>query len=162
MAKHKKKPDPAPRILNRRARHDYHILDSLEVGVVLQGSEVKSVRAGQVSLGDGFARIDPKSLEMFLHDVDIARYAQGGSYGHDAPKQVRKLLAHRREINKLLTQTSSKGATLIPLAMYFSDRGRVKIELGVGVGKKAHDKRESIKERESKREIDRAMSRRRR
>lgn len=149
-----------PRIDNRKARHQYHIHEKLEVGVQLQGSEVKSVRSGQVSLAEGFARVEPKTEELWLHGVHIAPYPQaGGANGHD-PLRPRKLLAHKREIRKLLGTTSSKGTTLIPLAMYFV-RGRVKLEIGVCTGKKQHDKREDVKSREADREMRRAMTRKR-
>jgi SsrA-binding protein len=148
----------APRIENRKARHDYHIVDRLEVGIILQGSEVKSIRHGEVSLGEGFARIEPKTMELFLYNVNIAPYRQAmGNNGHE-PTRPRKLLAHRREIDKLFASVSTKGTTLVPLAMYFV-RGKVKIEIGVGEGKQGHDKRQDIKTRDADREMKRAMSR---
>ena len=149
-------PDREPRILNRRAQHTYHITDRLEVGIELRGSEVKSVRCGQVSLAEGFARVDPNTLELYLHQVDIARYAHAGSEQHE-PKQTRKLLAHKRQILQLQNKTVGKGVTLVPLSMYFV-RGRVKVELGVGVGKKAFDKRDALKKREADRAIERGMT----
>lgn len=162
MAKGKKHKSSAGsggvRIVNRKARHDYHILEKLEVGVMLQGSEVKSVRNGQVSLGEGYARIDPRTNELFLHGVHIAEYVNAtGPYAH-VPARTRKLLAHRREINKLAGQLTDKGRTLIPLAMYFS-RGYVKVEIGLAVGKKQYDKRQDMKSRDAGREIRRAMTR---
>lgn len=147
----------SPRITNRKARYDYHILDSLEVGIVLVGSEVKSIRNGQVSLAEGFGRIDAKTMELFLHDVDIAPYTQAGPQNHE-PKRMRKLLAHKRQIAKLLGQTASKGATLIPLTMYFV-RGMVKLEIAAAVGKRAYDKRQAMKKRDAGKEIRRAMTR---
>ncbi len=148
----------APRIENRKARHDYHILDKLECGIVLTGSEVKSIRNGEVSLGEGFAQIDLNTGELWLWQVNIAPYKQAhGANGHE-PTRQRKLLAHKREIAKLLTQTSAKGLTLVPLAMYFV-RGKVKLEIGLGEGKKQHDKRQDIKSRDADREMRRAMSR---
>jgi SsrA-binding protein len=150
----------SPRIINRKARHDYHILDTLEVGIALQGSEVKSIRNGQVSLAEGYAHVEPTGLTLSLYDVDIAPYAQAqGPAGHE-PKRVRRLLAHRREIARLLTQTAAKGATLIPLTLYFK-RGIVKLELGVAAGKKHYDKRQDIKAREAQREMKRGMTRKR-
>jgi SsrA-binding protein len=159
MARSKKQISAAhsPRIANRAAYHKFHVHEKLEVGVELVGSEVKSIRAGQASLGEGFARVDPAGPELFLHAVHIAPYANA-PLAHE-PGRTRKLLAHRREIAKLLTATQSKGATLIPLTMYFS-KGRVKIELGVATGKKQHDQRQDIKERDAKRAIQRGMTRR--
>jgi SsrA-binding protein len=153
------KPPASPRIVNRKARHDYHILESLEVGIALQGSEVKSVRNGQVSLAEGYALADPRSLELFLYDVDIAPYDK--AHGTDAhePKRVRKLLAHRREIVRLQDRCAAKGTTLIPLTMYFV-RGKVKLELGLGLGKKAHDKRQTLKTRDAERQMRQGMTRR--
>jgi SsrA-binding protein len=150
--------NPTPRIVNRKARHDYHILDTLEVGIVLQGSEVKSVRQGQVSLAEGFARVEPNTNELMLYGVNIAPYAQAtGSNGHD-PIRPRKLLAHKREALRLLDKTTAKSSTLIPLEMYFV-RGRVKVKIGVAQGKKSHDKRQDMKTREADREMRRAMTR---
>jgi SsrA-binding protein len=152
-------PPASPRMVNRKARHDYHILESLEVGVVLQGSEVKSIRDGKASLAEGYAMVDPRSLELFLYDVDIAPYDKAHGQDAHAPKRIRKLLAHRREIIRLQTRCASKGTALVPLAMYFV-RGKVKVELGLALGKKAHDKRESLKAREAEREMRRGMTRR--
>ena len=150
--------NPTPRIVNRKARHDYHILDTLEVGIVLQGSEVKSVRQGQVSLAEGFARIEPASNELMLYGVNIAPYAQAtGNNGHE-PTRPRKLLAHKRETLRLLDKTTAKNSTLVPLEMYFV-RGRVKVKIGLAQGKKAHDKRQDMKTREADREMRRAMTR---
>jgi SsrA-binding protein len=151
--------NPAPRIVNRRARHEYEILEKLEVGLVLQGSEVKSVRQGQVSLGEGYARVDPVTLELYLHDVDIGAYTHAGGGGHE-PKRRRKLLAHKRQIHQLLGHSSARGTTLVPLALYFV-RGRAKLELGVGRGRRSADKRQAIRQREHAQEMRRAMSRRR-
>ena len=146
------------RIVNRKARHNYHVLEKLEVGIVLTGSEVKSVRNGQVSLGEGFARVEPTDVQLYLYKVHIAAYTHAaGDNGHD-PLRTRKLLAHKRQINRLLGQTISKGTTLIPLAMYFV-RGRVKVEIGLVRGKRTHDKREDLKTREAQRQIQRGMTR---
>ena len=147
----------APRIVNRRATHDYLISDKLEVGVKLLGSEVKSVRLGHVSLAEGYVAIDPKRLTLQLFNVDIAHYPQAGPLQHD-PKRIRTLLAHKREINSLLGKSSAKGVTLVPMAMYFVD-GRIKLEIGVGVGKKHYDKRQDLKKAEADREMRRAMAR---
>ncbi|MCC7409917.1 MAG: SsrA-binding protein SmpB [Phycisphaeraceae bacterium] len=146
----------SPRIANRKAHHDYHILEKIEVGIELAGSEVKSIRAGLVSLAEGFAQVEA-SGELFLHSVHIGEYKQAGPLGH-IPVHPRKLLAHKREIQRLATKTSAKGFTLVPLAMYFV-RGWVKVELGLATGKKAHDKRQDLKDRDAQRDMRRAMTR---
>lgn len=156
MAKKKKEKSG---ISNRKAFHDYRVEERLEVGVMLLGSEVKSVRKGRVSLAEGFARVEAGSMELFLYNVDIAIY-ENAAVQHE-PKRTRKLLAHRREIAKLLTLTASKGMTLVPLGMYFNDRGIAKIEIGVCRGRGKRDKREAMKEKEAGRDIRRAMTRRR-
>jgi len=153
-----KKNDKSPRIVNRKARHDYFIESSMEVGIALRGSEVKSIRNGQVSLAEGFARIDPKTMELTLLNVNIAIYPQAGPTNTHEPTRPRKLLAHKREIGKLFDETSASGATLVPLTMYFT-RGKVKIELGVAKGKAHQDKRETIKKADINREIRRHLSR---
>ncbi|GAB4514936.1 MAG: SsrA-binding protein SmpB [Phycisphaerales bacterium] len=147
-----------PEIHNRKARHNYEILDTLECGIVLLGSEVKSVRAGRVSLGEGYVRAQEHPLTLDLHAVRIDLYANAGAVNR-SPDSVRKLLAHKREIRKLAKASDVKGMTIVPLKMYFKE-GRIKVLIGLGRGKRSHDKRQSIKEREQKREIDRAMSKR--
>ncbi|HEY3392029.1 MAG TPA: SsrA-binding protein SmpB, partial [Lacipirellulaceae bacterium] len=140
---------------NRKARHNYHVLDTLECGIVLAGSEVKSLRAGGLSLDEAYGRVEGE--EVWLVGANIAEY----SYSHDlnhVPKRRRKLLMHRREIRKFAGQAFEKGLTLVPLKMYFK-QGRAKVLMGICRGKQKHDKRTSIKERESKRDIDRAMRR---
>lgn len=159
MAK-KNTPNYSPRIVNRRARHDYHIIEKIEVGIALQGSEVKSIRHSQVSLAEGYATINPNTLELFLHDVSITAYQHAASDTGHEPTRTRKLLAHKQQIKKLLGITSVRGTTLVPLALYFV-RGRVKLELGVGQGKRQFDKRQSLKKRDAQRDINRAMTRRR-
>jgi SsrA-binding protein len=144
-----------PTIENRRARHDYFIDETLECGIKLVGTEVKSVRSGQVSLGEGFARAGDEPLELVLHDVHIAEYAPAGPRQHD-PARPRALLAHRRQIRKLADRTRQGGVTLIPLKVYFV-RGRVKVLIGVARGRKRADKRQAIAEREARRDMDRAM-----
>lgn len=148
-----------PRIVNRRAFHDYHIAEKLEVGIVLRGSEVKSIRKGQVSLAEGFAQVQPRTMELMLVNVDIAIYPQAGENQHE-PKRARKLLAHKRQIAELMGKTTSKGTTLIPLAMYFV-RGMVKVEIGVAQGKHQQDKRQDMKKRDADKQIRRAMTRKR-
>lgn len=152
-----KKPpsNSTPRIINRRAHHDYHFVEKLEVGIVLSGSEVKSVRNGQVSIGQGYARVETNGL--YLYDVDIALYPHAGPNQHN-PKRRRKLLAHKHQIAHLADCTTSKGITLIPVAMYFV-RGHAKLEVAVASGKRSYDKRQVIKKRETDREMRRAMTR---
>lgn len=138
---------------NRRARHDYHVLEKHEAGIELRGTEVKSLRAGHVVLKDSYA--DVIDGEMFLVGVHINPYEQGTAWNHE-PERRRKLLMHKREIAKLDAQVSEKGYTLVPLSVYFKE-GRAKVEIGLCKGKQTVDKRDSIRDREVKREIDRAM-----
>lgn len=161
MAKDKSKPSTTPEINNRKARHEYHILDTLECGLVLVGSEVKAVRAGQVSLNEGFARVDERTGELFLYGVHISEYAPArGSVNRHTPAQARKLLAHKREIRKLAAETRTKGTTMVPLKMYFKD-GYAKVLIGLAVGKGQSDKREDVKKRDAQRDMQRAMTRKR-
>jgi SsrA-binding protein len=156
----KKKLDDSVRIFNRKARHDYAIHETLEVGIILQGSEVKSVRNGQVNLADGYAMVDYKTGKLLLFEVEISAYNQAHGANSHTAKRVRELLAHKREITKLGLTVAHRQGTIVPLEMYFV-RGNVKLLIGVGVGKKAFDKREDLKAREANMEINRAMSRRR-
>lgn len=160
MTKGKNKADHSPRIVNRRARHDYFIDETLEVGIELVGSEVKSIREGKVSLGEGFARIEPRTGELWLYEVNISPYVNAPVTNH-SPTRKRKLLAHKREIERLAGLTDAKGYTLVPLTLYFNNRGIAKLEIGVARGKQTHDKRETLKKRESDKDIRRAMSRKR-
>ena len=157
MAKRKKKPvTHEPEIANRKARHDYSISDTLEVGIVLEGSEVKSIREGRASIAEGYVRaeIEPRP-KLVLHGSTVQEY--GPAAGGHSPKRVRTLLAHKRQIKKLYDQTQQKGVTIIPLKMYFKN-GMVKVQIGLGVGKAKHDKRQDIREREADRAMRRAMS----
>lgn len=154
----KKKSNQSPTIENRKARHDYEILETLECGIMLQGSEVKSVRDGKVSLAEGYVRAQAVPPLLFLHSVNIAEYGPAGPTAHQ-PTRTRRLLAHKREIEKLLRQVDQKGVTLVPLKMYFVN-GYAKVLVGLGRGRRAHDKRVAIAERESKRELSRVMSKR--
>jgi len=138
---------------NKKARYDYHILDTWEAGVALLGTEVKSLRAGNANLKDGYARI--QNGEVFLHNCHISPYEKGTHANHD-PLRVRKLLLNRKEIRKLTGRVEEKGLTLVALKIYFK-RGRAKVEIGLARGKKLHDKREAIAKRETGRELDRAM-----
>lgn len=142
---------------NRKARHDYSILDTYEAGVALTGTEVKSLRAGRASLVDAFATV--KDGEVWLHGVHIPEYAQGTWTNHD-PRRVRKLLLHRGEIDRLIGKTREGGLTLVPLQLYFRD-GKVKVELALARGKRAYDKRQALARRDAEREMSRAVGRRR-
>jgi SsrA-binding protein len=144
---------------NKQAFRDYFILETLECGIELQGSEVKAIREGRLNLKDSFARIEGK--EVFLHNTHISPYAQA-SYLNAEPTRVRKLLLHRRQIKRLDAEVSQKSLALIPLKAYFSAKGMVKIELGLGKGKKFYDKRQDIKNREVDRKIRQTMKSRNR
>jgi SsrA-binding protein len=143
---------------NRKAFHDYHILERWEAGVALLGTEVKSIREGRVNLRDSFARVDRG--EVWMENVHIGSYSHRG-YADHAEKRARKLLLHRHEIRKLVGRVAEKGLTLVPLQMYFKD-GRVKVLLALAKGKQAHDKRETIRRREIERETRAAVKERRR
>ncbi len=142
---------------NRRAFHDYTIEDTLEAGLVLTGTEVKSLREGRASLADGFAQIIDG--EVWLYNVHIPEYISGTWTNH-TPRRIRKLLLHRKEIDRLAARTAEQGLSLIPLELYFKD-GNVKVELGVGRGKRTYDKRQDLAKRDAAREIDRELKRRR-
>jgi SsrA-binding protein len=138
---------------NRKARHEYHIEDVIEAGLVLQGTEVKSIRGRRVNLKDSFAKVE--NNEVFLYGMHISPYEQGNRFNHD-PLRVRKLLLNRSEIRRLIGITREKGMALIPLRLYFR-RGRVKLELAVARGKKLYDKRQDLAERNALRDIERAF-----
>jgi SsrA-binding protein len=142
---------------NRRARYDYHIEDVLEAGLVLTGTEVKSLRAGRASLADGFGQISDD--EIWLHGVHIPEYTQATWTNHE-PRRIRKLLLHRKEIDRLARTTAERGLTLIPLSLYFKD-GKVKVELALARGKRTYDKRHDLAQKDAAREVDRALRRRR-
>jgi SsrA-binding protein len=141
---------------NRKARHDYSIVDVYEAGVMLTGTEVKSLRLGRASLVDGFATIDDG--EVFLRNVHIPEYEQGSWTNHE-PRRVRKLLLHRDEIERLIGKTKESGLTLVPLSIYFS-AGKVKVELALARGKRSYDKRQDLARRDADREVQRALGRR--
>ena len=141
---------------NRRARHEYSIEDTVEAGIVLFGTEIKSVRAGQVSLADAYARIDRG--EAWLIGANIAPWGTTGVRFNHLPKRERKLLLHRGEIDQLLGKTRAKGLTLIPLRLYITGRGKAKLELGLGRGKQLHDKRRDIAERDARRQMERDVA----
>jgi SsrA-binding protein len=142
---------------NRKAYHDYHLLETFEAGVALLGTEVKAIREGRANLRDSFARVD--NGEVYLYNVNISPYSHRGYVDHE-PLRPRKLLLHRNEIRKLIGKTVEKGMTLVPVRMYFKN-GRVKVAISLAKGKKEYDKRETIKQRESDRETRAAMKSRR-
>ena len=141
--------------LNRRARHEFSIEDTLEAGLVLTGTEIKSIRAGHVSLQEAYARIERG--EAWLVGAHIAPFAGGNRLNHEA-KRSRKLLLHRDEIDELLGKTKSKGLTIVPLRLFIDGRGHAKLEIGLGRGKQLHDRRRDIAERDARRDLDRAMA----
>lgn len=142
--------------VNRKAYHDYHILESLEAGIVLTGTEIKSIRAGRVNIRDAYAK--PEGDELWLVNAHIASYEAASRFGHE-PNRPRKLLLHRRQIDELAGMVSQKGLTIVPLKLYIK-KGTAKLELGVARGKRLHDKREAMARRETEREIGRALRRR--
>lgn len=144
---------------NRKAYRDYEVLETLESGIELKGSEVKSLRLGKVNLDDSFARFDKE--EIFLYNAHISHYAEA-SYLNVDPDRARKLLLHKGQIQRIFGKLTQKGLTLIPLKFYFNDRGFVKVELALCKGKKLYDKRQSIKRRETDREVRRAVKNRKR
>jgi len=144
--------------VNRKAYHDYHIQESFEAGIVLKGSEIKSIRAGKVNLSDAYAR--PENGELWLYNSHISSY-DAASYNTHEPIRPRKLLLHRKEIDILASKVVQKGLTLVPLKLYIK-HGVAKVELGVAKGKKVYDKREAIARRDADREIERALKQRRR
>lgn len=145
-------------VQNRKARHDYEVMGRYETGIVLRGTEVKSLRAGRANLKDSFALVERG--EIFLHKVHIAHYERGNNFNHD-PERVRKLLLHRSEIRRLTGRTQQQGLALVPLKIYFK-RGRAKVELALVRGKKQFDKRQTLAQRQADRDIERALKERHR
>ncbi|MGH3908639.1 MAG: SsrA-binding protein SmpB [Pseudonocardiaceae bacterium] len=143
-------------VSNRRARHDYAILDTYEAGIVLTGTEVKSLRAGRASLADAYGSVEEG--EVWLRNVHIPEYTEGSWTNHE-PRRTRKLLLHRKEIERLIGKTRESGLALVPLSMYFAD-GKVKVEIALARGKRAYDKRADLAKRDADREIQRAIGRR--
>jgi SsrA-binding protein len=143
---------------NRRARHDYEIIDTTECGIVLQGSEVKSLREGRIALQDAYARIIDG--EMWLFGVHVPPYAQANGFGAHDPDRRRKLLLHRRQIDEWMGKAQQQSLTMVPLSIYFKD-GRAKVELALARGKRTYDKRHDLAEKDAAREVDRALRRRR-
>ncbi len=160
MSKREKPQDQSPTIENRKAFHDFSIGESIECGIELLGTEVKSVRGSQVSLAEGWVMAELNPTRLNLHGVHIAEYAPAGRDRQHAPLRIRRLLAKRREIEKLAGQMQAKGVSLVPLKIYFKN-GFAKLLVGVGTGRTKGDKRQVISKRESQREIDRALHRRR-
>ena len=141
--------------LNRRARHEFTITDTFEAGLVLTGTEIKSVRAGKVNLSDAYARVEKG--EAWLLGAHIAPFEQGNRYNHE-PRRDRKLLLHRVEIDQLMGRAAAKGLTVVPLRLYINDKGRAKIELGLAKGKQLHDRRRDIADRQSRRDMERELA----
>jgi len=148
----------SPRIRNKKAHHNFTILETIEAGLVLAGSEVKALRQGKCNIDEAFARL--RGAEVWLFNMHIGPYEQAAQFGHDT-RRTRKLLLKRREINRFLGKAVEKGSTLVPLSVYFK-RGWAKVQIGVARGKREFDKREDLKRRESQRDIARELSRRRR
>ena len=142
---------------NKKAYHDYAIETKLEAGMVLSGPEVKSLRAGKANLKDGYVQINERG-EAILHNVHISQYSHATHNPND-PLRVRKLLLHKRELKKLIGKLQEKGLALIPLSIYFNDKGKAKVELGLARGKRQYDKRAALKKKQSDREVERAMRR---
>jgi len=141
---------------NRKARHNYFLSDSYEAGIALKGSEIKSIRAGQISISEAYVQID--GLEAYLIDAHIAPYDQASYFGHE-PRRKRKLLLHRKEIDRLWDEVRKKGVTIIPTRVYLKN-GRAKVEIAIGRGKKQYDKREALAQRDAERAIERNLSQR--
>ncbi|AMB46345.1 MULTISPECIES: SsrA-binding protein SmpB [Methylobacteriaceae] len=150
------KPDPGRRVVadNRSARYHYAIEDTLEAGIALTGTEVKSLRGGKATIGESYA--GPSGNDLMLFNAYIPEYLEANRFNHDT-KRPRRLLLHRRQINKLIGATQRQGYTVIPLKIYFNDKGRAKVELGLGKGKQLHDKRETVKQRDWQRDKARLM-----
>jgi len=141
---------------NKKARHDYAIIDTLEAGMVLTGTEIKSIRGGKINLKDGYATI--RNGEVFLQNVHISPFEQGNIFNHD-PLRTRKLLLHKKQITYLMNETKTTGITLVPLKVYLKN-GVAKVLIGIAKGKKTYDKREALKQKDVKREMDRALKER--
>jgi SsrA-binding protein len=141
--------------LNRRARHEFNIDETFEAGIVLRGTEIKSIRAGKVTLSDAYARVERD--EAWLIGAHIAQFEQANRYNHE-PKRIRKLLLHRSEIDELLGRAKAKGQTIVPLRLYLTGKGRAKVELGLARGKNLHDRRRDIADRDAKRDVARELA----
>ena len=148
----------SPNIRNKKARHNFEILETIEAGIVLEGSEVKALRQGKANIDEAFGRL--RGNEVFLYNMHIGPYEQANQYGHDA-RRTRKLLLKRREIRRFLAKAAEKGHTLVPLGVYFK-RGYAKVEIGVARGKREFDKREDLKKADAQRDVARELARRHR
>jgi SsrA-binding protein len=153
-----KGPQTPPKLTNRKVRFDFEILETLEAGIALTGSEVKSLRAGQASLDEAYAFI--QDGELYLHDCNISPYPMAG-YAQHAPTRERKLLVHRRELRKWQTKVTQRGLTIVPLSLYFNERGIAKLQIALARGKTHQDKRQDIRARDERRDADRELRRRR-
>ncbi|NLO89392.1 MAG: SsrA-binding protein SmpB [Clostridia bacterium] len=142
---------------NKKARHDYFIEETYEAGIALTGTEVKSIREGKVNLRDSYAEV--RNGEVFVHNMHISPYEAGNQFNHE-PKRTRKLLLHKHEIRRLIGKTQERGYTLVPLKIYFNERGKVKLEIGLAKGKKLYDKRKEIAQRDAEREMRKAFAQR--
>jgi len=154
MAETKTKTKALPEIINRKATYQYQFVDIYEAGIVLNGTEIKSIRKGHVNLNDAYCYF--KRGELYLRSMYVKEYEHGNIYNHE-PRRARKLLLHRRQLKKLEKKVKEKGFTIVPHKLYFNDRGIVKIEIALAQGKKSYDKRKSIKEKDVKRDLDRQM-----
>ena len=143
-----------PTIRNKRAGFEYELLEKFSAGIMLLGSEIKSIRDGKVNMGDAFCYF--RKGELYVRHLSISEYSKGTHYNHD-PLRERKLLLNKRELKKLLSKTKERGFTIIPVSIFFNERGIAKMEIALAKGKKLHDKRDSIRNKDSKRDIDRAM-----
>mgnify|MGYP000855442521 FL=1 len=143
--------------INKKARHDYFIEETYETGIALTGTEVKSIRAGKVNLRDSYAEV--KNGEVFVHNMHISPYEAGNQFNHE-PKRSRKLLLHKYEIRRLIGKTQERGYTLVPLKIYFNEKGKVKLEIGLAKGKKLYDKRREIAKRDAEREMRKTFAQR--
>jgi SsrA-binding protein len=141
--------------VNRKARHNFTITDTFEAGLVLTGTEIKSIRAGKANLSDAYARIEKG--EAWLIGAHIAPFEQGNRYNHE-PRRNRKLLLHRTQIDQLIGRAAAKGLTVVPLRMYITDKGRAKLELGLAKGKQLHDRRRDIADRQARRDVERELA----
>lgn len=139
-------------IVNKKAKFEYFFEGTLEVGIILTGTEIKSIRLGRASLAEAYCRF--KGNELYIHGMHISEYTEG-TYNNHEPVRVRKLLLHRREAKKMVRRVTEKGVTIVPYRLYITERGFAKVEIALATGKKSHDKREVMKERDSKREMDR-------
>jgi SsrA-binding protein len=153
MSVKKPKKNLSPTIENRRARHEYYFVQEYEAGIVLTGTEVKSVREGKVNMGDSFCYITSKG-EMYVKNMHISEY-KFGTYNNHNPLSIRKLLLNKQELKKIGQKTKEKGFTIVPVKLYFTERGFIKLHIALAQGKKSYDKRDSMKERDSKRDLDR-------